>query len=284
MTEKGNTGRKRIFEGRRYRIMMLCACVAVVVASAATFAWYSAQERYADSAPADVMKPYYLTLRNPSDTAALELSVGNLFPGDTKQVVFCVSNKNNEKTGLDMGVTSFSYSIELIHTENLALNYRIYGLDAATQDTAGAFAVLDEVETESGSTQSHTTYWVKKASGGVITPLTGEDVSESRHTLTGLTDPLPINAGTYVAYKKGADGTELTLQANVDANGDPTFDSQFFLIEIDWKDGADTEFEKYEKETDMIYLLVEALQPRPEKNLNQAAKDQKSYENDQGRN
>lgn len=260
MTEKGNNGRKRIFESRRYRIMLLCACVAVVVASAATFAWYSTQERYADSAPAEVMKPYYLTLRNPSDTAALELSVGNLFPGDTKQVVFCVSNKNNEKTGLDMGVTSFAYSIELIHTENLALEYKIYELSKADENTQGAIAVLDEVS----ESKAYTTYWVKKQNEEHLSPsLTGTDVSDTRHTQVGLTSPLPVNVGCYMSYKKDMTGNTLKLKAGEDESGQPTFDSQFFMIEITWQ--SDVNFENYEKETDMIYLLVEALQPEPQK-------------------
>ena len=267
MTDKAHKHeRKRIFVSNRYKIMMWCAMVAIIVGSTATFAWYRAEERFADSAPAEVMKPYYLTLRNPSDTAALELSVGNLFPGDVKQVVFCVSNKNNEKTGLDMGVTSFEYSIELIHTENLALEYKIYELNGAIAGTEGAFTILDTVEDENGNTVTHTTYWVKKPlSDGTTPQLTGTDVSDDRHDRVGLTDPMPVNAGKYTSYTKGVDGNKLKLKANVDESGKPKFDAQFFMIEIDWKDGAALEFEKYEKETDMIYLLVEALQPEPKK-------------------
>lgn len=264
--EKAKNNRKRIFESRRYKIMLWCALVALIVASTATFAWYGANDREADSAPADIMKPYYLNLRNPSDTDDLQLTVGNLFPGDVKQIVFCVSNKNNEKTGLDMGVTSFEYSIELIHTENLALEYRIYELDAATEGESGAIAALDTVTItdEDGSTseESQITYW-KKASD---TELSWEDVSDTRHTQVGLTETMPVNAGKYASYTKTSDNTtKLRLEAGQDESGNPTFDSQYFLIEIDWEDGAASKFEQYEKETDMIYLLVEALQPEPQK-------------------
>lgn len=265
---KRETNRKRIFESKRYKIMLWCAMVAIIVGSTATFAWYGAHERSADSAPAEVMKPYYLTLRNPSDTAALELSIGNLFPGDVKQVVFCVSNKNNEKTGLDMGVTSFDYSIELIYTENLALEYKVFELNGRTEAEVdeNTITILDTVQDGNGNPVTHTTYWVKKPlSDGTTPPLTGTDVSSTRHTQVGLTNPLPVNAGKYTSYTTGVAGDHLKLKANVDANGNPTFDSQFFLIEIDWADGAADEFEKYEKETDMIYLLVEALQPEPQK-------------------
>lgn len=263
--------RKRIFESRRYKIMLWCALVAIIVGCTATFAWYGASERQADSAPAEVMKPYYLTLRNPSDTASLELSIGNLFPGDMKQVVFCVSNKNNEASGLDMGVTNFEYSIELIHTENLALQYRIYELTSASEGETDAIAALDKVTiTNEDNTTTETTevtYWKKKSA----TALTGEDVSDIRHTQVGLTGTMPVNAGKYTSYTKSntvdseGNALSLELEAGQDENGNPTFDSQYFLIEIDWVDGSASQFEKYEKETDMIYLLVEALQPKPEK-------------------
>lgn len=261
--------RKRIFVSNRYKIMLWCAMVAIIVGSTATFAWYGANERFADSAPAEVMKPYYLTLRNPSDTAALELSVGNLFPGDVKQVVFCVSNKNNEKEGLDMGVTSFEYSIELIHTENLALKYNIYELEKLETEQDGAIVVLDTV-VENDKTNEFVSYFQL-----AVTPpkaLAGEKVSDSRHVQVGLSKPMPVNAGEYISYTKSAilkdaegNPMPLKLEAGVDEKGDTIFDSQYFMIEIDWEDGAAVEFEKYEKETDMIYLLVEALQPEPKK-------------------
>ncbi len=264
MAERGqnpNPKRKRIFSSNRYRILLWCAMLAIIVGSTATFAWYGFNKREADSASADVMKPYYLTLLNPSETDGLQLAVGNLFPGNVKQVVFCVSNRDNENTaGLEMGGTSFEYSIELIHTENLALEYEIYELTEVSADTAGAIAALDEVKDESGNTISKTTYWKKKS----VTPLSGSDVSSVRHTAVGLTGTMPVNAGKYIAYQTASDNTaKLQLSAGGDEAGNPTFDSQFFLLEIKWQDGA--EFEKYKKETDMIYLLVEALQPQPQK-------------------
>lgn len=252
--------RKRIFDRERYKIMMFCAMLSLVIGSSATYAWYGARERTADSAPADVMKPYYLNLRNPSDTADLQLSVGNLFPGDVKQIVFCVSNKNNEKQGLDMGVTSFGYSIELIHTENLALEYKIYELIRKEGGQSGEVTVLDVVEVDGVSTE-YITNFDKKSNVSLV----GTDVSDTRRTQAGLTGTMPVNAGKYTSYTKTSNSQALRLEAGVNPDGTPTFDSQYFLLEIDWRDGAATQFEKYEKETDMIYLLVEALQPKPQK-------------------
>lgn len=246
--------------------MLWCATVAIVVCTSSTFAWYSVRERMADSAPAKVMKPYYLNLRNASDTANLQLSVGNLFPGDKKQIVFCVSNKNNEKNGIDMGVTSFEYSIELIHTENLALEYKLYELVRLEGEESGAIEALDVVESNGVTTEEKSYFDLRSEE-----TLSGTDVSQDRHEQVGLKDPMPVNAGRYTSYTKSTikDGNgnfiNLKLEAGRDAQGHPTFDSQYFLLEIDWRDGAETQFEKYEKETDMVYLLVEALQPEPEK-------------------
>ena len=71
-------------------IVIGCAFVMV----GASFAWYTREDREADSKSADVMVPYYLELKNPSETAAMQLSIGNLPLGSKKQIVFCVTNKN----------------------------------------------------------------------------------------------------------------------------------------------------------------------------------------------
>ena len=99
-----------------------------------SFAWFTLVERSAESDATDVMAPYYLTLLNPSETSALQLSVGSLMPGKTKQILFCVSNKSNEENELiNMGGADFDYSMELIHTDNLALNYTLYALEATNR-------------------------------------------------------------------------------------------------------------------------------------------------------
>lgn len=262
--------------------MLWCAMAAIIVGSTATFAWYGTVKREADSESAEVMKPYYLTLLNPSESDSLQLSIGNLFPGDVKQIVFCVSNKSNDATvGLDMGVTTFNYSIELIHTENLALEYNIYELtnEGVTESDKDAIAALDTitVTNENGTKEETvTTYW-KKVGG-----LQGIDVTETRHKQAGITDGngspinasiLPVNAGKYTSYTEGRvpDATgnfpKLQLQGGVDDDNNPQFTSQYFLLEINWTEEAASNFEQYEKETDMIYLLVEALQPQPQEKM-----------------
>ena len=173
-----------------------------------------------------------------------------------------------------MGVTTFNYAIEMIHTENLALEYSIYELSSTNAPGEGVITALDTYLVDDGNgasvEETQTTYWVKSQAAA----LSGDVVSDARHEQVGFTDAsgnllakenLPVNAGKYTAYTKDSAGELLKLEAGEDAEGNPQFDSQYFLLEIDWEEGADAKFENYEKETDMIYLLVEAIQPEPEK-------------------
>ena len=52
------------------------------------------------------------------------------------------------------------------------------------------------------------------------------------------------------------------MSSDADETG---YDSQYFLLEIEWDVNEIGNFDKYEKETDMIYILVKALQPEPTK-------------------
>ena len=42
------------------------------------------------------------------------------------------------------------------------------------------------------------------------------------------------------------------------------YEKDFYLIQISWKDGID--FSRYKKETDLVDVIVRALQPRPSVN------------------
>ena len=276
--EPTKRNKKRIIKRKHYHVLIWSAIVAILIVSTSTFAWYTVKKREADSAPAEVMKPYYLTLLNPSETDLLQLSVGNLFPGETKQVVFCVSNRDNESnSAMEMGVSEFDYSIEMIYTENLALIYNIYELEKAEGVTEGnvpdgIIIALDTLAGTGEDSTSEITYWNKIVSASSIdgkpAALKGTDVSSTRHSQVGITGT-EINAGKYISYAKtdkgGESGTESidnNLHLSPVENG---YDAQYFVLEIEWQDGAASNFEKYEKETDMIYLLVEAIQPKPEK-------------------
>lgn len=75
-----------------------------------------------------------------------------------------------------------------------------------------------------------------------------------------------VNKGIYDSYTKGGKGgvggTEpLTLTTSLAQDGTVVYDKDFYLIEISWKDGID--FSNYTKETDLVDVIVRALQPKP---------------------
>lgn len=247
---------KRGKKGTKLQIMawMLVGMVLMLMTMliGGSYAWYSVKIREAESKAVEVMKPYYLTLLNPSETDSLQLAVGSLMPGKKKQVVFCVSNKNNEQNDqINMGGSDFAYSIELVYTNNLALEYEIYGLqnvDAQDSDTI----VTNDTVMQDGEEVILTEYWKKDASA-----LEGVDVSAQRQEQMEVSEDV-WNKGTYISYEENDQLYLMTSESG--------YASQYFVLEISWKEAEGSNFEKYEKETDMIYLLVKALQPEPVKN------------------
>lgn len=243
-------------KGTKLQIMawMLVGTVLMLVTMliGGSYAWYSVKIRETESKTVDIMKPYYLTLLNPSETDSLQLAVGSLMPGKKKQVVFCVSNKNNEQNDqINMGGSDFAYSIELVYTNNLALEYEIYGLqnvDAQGSDTI----VTNDTVIQDGEEVISTKYWKKDASA-----LNGIDVSKQRQEQMEVSEDV-WNKGTYISYEENDQLYLMTSESG--------YASQYFVLEISWKEAEGSNFEKYEKETDMIYLLVKALQPEPVKN------------------
>lgn len=231
---------KKVHRRHRPRIPVQLAVVLMVllVCIGGTFAWYTWLERAANSKDAEVMEPYYLYLRDKSDTEMVRLALGGLFAGETKNLYFCVSNGPNEKSGTigEMGGGNFDYTMELVYTENVPLRFNLYELNGF-----GETAIAD---------------------GGTL--LTAdEDKTADRHRAMFGDNPVDniVNKGKYVTYINGKDG-QLHLETGKDAAGKETYMSRYFRLEVicDAKS-----FDNYRKETDMIYLLVKAEQPKPTK-------------------
>lgn len=249
----------KIFIGENLRLQIYgwSIIVGITMLIGMTFAWYTLREREAETVNAAVMKPYYLTLRNASETDALQLAVGSLPSGKTRQIVFCVSNKG--ETQVNTAASAFEYALELIHTDNLPLDYMIYPLVSVEEGQSNIIVAEDVLTDVSGNTATETTYWQKSGSA-----LAGTDVSAVRQAEVGLAGT-EINRGTYISYGKkeadvsgnGAVDNGLILEPGTQGDA-----SQYFLLEISW--AITTGVEKYDKETDMIYLLATAVQPEPE--------------------
>ena len=129
--KKLNIGKKPFF---------IVISMILFIAIGGSFAWYllSGQKHKADTDELKIMSPYFLYLLNPDDSSSLQFSVGNIHPGEVKQVVICVSNQkptDSVETVIDIAKDSdFNYDLEFIYTENLPLDYKVYELTKNSYD------------------------------------------------------------------------------------------------------------------------------------------------------
>lgn len=266
--KKEKKNHKKIKKGLSMQLFAWsCVVGSLILVTGLTYAWYTKEDREADSNQAQVMVPYYLTLRNPSDTDTMQLSLGSMPLGDKKQIVFCVTNKNPEaQSFINKGVLALDYTIELVHTDNLALDYNIYELSQVDNADDAEITASDIYTDANGDEIQQYTYWKKVASD---IALSGTDVSVERQKAAyGFDDGTDVeeslrntnNRGTYISYENGTDGNKLHLSSE-----NELLSSEYFVLEVNWNDSASADFDNYKKETELIYVLVKALQPRPEK-------------------
>lgn len=237
----------------RKKIILFSVSLLLVAAGGITLAWYTRTENVsAQRDGIDVMTPYFLYLLNPGTSDSLQYTIGNIHPAETKQTVICVSNKKPDDVideSVDIArVSDFTYELEFITTNNLEVNYKLYELDIHTLgsgESAPANAII--LPAVSG------TYWTKAGPA-----LVGEDTSSVRHEgVFGTDNPTGVvNSGKYTLYAKDSSGNALHLSYT-----GGQYDYDYYLIEIDWKD--ETSFERSLKETDVNYVVVNAMQPKP---------------------
>ena len=232
---------KKVHRRHRPRIpvQLAVALMVLLVCIGGTFAWYTWLERAANSKDAEVMEPYYLYLRDEKDKEMVRLALDSLFAGETKNLYFCVSNGPNAESGTmgAMGGGNFDYTMELVYTQNVPLTFKLYELDS-----------FDDTAIAGGGTLLN-----KEA-----------DQSAARHEAvfgTIAVDDI-VNRGQYDTYIHDENGEKLHLATGTDANGKETYMSRYFRLKVTCTAAT---FDNYRKETDMIYLLVKAEQPKPAK-------------------
>lgn len=264
----------------RRKVLLVTSLLLVVIMLAGTLAWYVLNAiREIDSKDTEVMTPYLLYLLDPLDEESLVLTVGNLHPGETKQVVLCVSSKRPEDIGI-MEISKdseFSYELELAYTQNLAVDYHVYELELVqdgqgegrsdpASNSSGDIILVQDAEGENAKK-------FRKASDGTMLKKAVPDVSldrqkemygEEESSRAGI-----VNLGQYDLYKKDAGNEDLKLNTKVSVeNGEIQYDKDYYLVEIKWKEqdgkGNAILFDHYRKETDLVYVIVKAIQPRPE--------------------
>lgn len=250
---------------RKKKIVILTVCVVLFLAlSGGTFAWYLREDaKRAQTQAAAVMAPYNLYLMNPNAQDTLQFAVGNLHPGEVKQTVICVSNERPRNyAGADSDMTEqakeseFGYDLMLVHTDNLAVNYTVYPLTRKEMPADGkleAGSIIMEDDTKGKY------YWVLEeydSATGEAKALNGKDISDDmRQRVFGSQNTNGIvNVGTYWLSDDEDYPMELAYK-----NG--TYEYDYYLIEVKWDDISN--FDDYKKETDLVYVVVNAKQPRP---------------------
>ncbi len=234
----------------KHKVLIINILLVVIMALMVTGAWYVINSgRKVESEKTDVKTPYFLYLLNPDDEKSLSVSIGNIHPGEVKQIVIAVSSKNEDiDLSFDIAKDSdFEYQLELAYTENLPIDYRVYELE---KDDAGDVTVDDNYGNS-----------IMKFSKISNIPLSSVDVSEARwEDMYGADREGIVNLGRYELFEKGSNGNPMQLVTFVENNGTIRYDMDYYLVEIVW-DSDD--FASFSKETDLVYIIVKALQLRP---------------------
>lgn len=271
MVSERKPGTKR----RRKPLWFLLPAVAVAcLLTLVSFAWfYYRTERSVSTEDGEVMVPYYLYLLEETSSDYFHLNVVNMHPDEKKQVVFCVSNEDvSNKLAYSIGRTSdFNYELAMNYTQNIPLKYTLYRLEQTDSEYTGE-KIITEVP---GSGTPVRTYW--KKSGNHL-PQDEERSSEETETNNremygdGEMAAGVINVGKYDVYPNDGDNQQLHLKTVFNGtSGSTSFPKHYYLIEIEWDDLKKTgTFSSYLKETDLVYVMVRAMQPRPEEKSTQS--------------
>lgn len=240
---------------KRRQTLILGIMLSVMLFLLVSYAWYYFRaDKEVDSELADVMAPYYLYLLD-EEGDSLSLSIGSLHPGETKSVIIGVSNQPSEE-GVDdylVGKDSkFEYQLALAYTQNLPINYKVYELKEIEEERK-EFTVQDP--------QSQDLIYLAKY---VISKDENESLKLTENNnkeMYGDVANTVVNYVQYDLYPYDYENNSLQLETKVNELS-TSYGLDYYLIEMEWKDGI--EFQDFIKETDLIYVIVDAVQPKPE--------------------
>lgn len=265
VSKKDKLKNKKIAQKKKKKPVLIAFVILVFLLMGTTFTWYLfTKDNHADRQEVQIMTPYFLYLLNPDDQSSLQFSVGNIHPGETKQIVICVSNKKPadvEDGSIDIARESkFTYDLEFIYTENLPVNYNIYELQKFDIGDTGNF------DDDSILVEGIDDYFWKKSiwqtnADGTPKPLTvTRDVTDERLIEVFETDTPGgvVNTGKYLLYQE--DGQTVPQPLGLEYK-DEEYEFDYYLIEISWQAGIT--FNDFTKETDLLYVVVNAKQPLP---------------------
>ncbi len=254
-------------------VIMLCAMLLMLI----SFAWYYFKvDKEVDSEQADVMAPYYLYLLD-GEGDNLSLSIGSLHPGETKQVIIGVSNKpaGELESTVDYLIgknSKFDYKLALAYTQNLPITYTVYELKE-TDEEKKEFTVTDP--SDNISLYLEKVLMSKDVNGSAILTQKNNEAMYQDEVAEGKSIESVVNYVQYDLYPydssyqgnsssgdSAATQSNLRLETKIESDGNTSYELDYYLIEMKWKD--DIEFQNFIKETDLVYVIVDAVQPKPE--------------------
>lgn len=242
---------------RKKQYIILVSMLGAFLLLLISFAWYYFKiDREANSEEGKVMGSYYLYLLD-EEADSLRLTIGSMHPGETKYVIVGVSNRPAEASGLEYIIgkeSAFAYKFELAYTQNLPVKYKVYEL---LDEIGGAFQVQDPV---SKKKRALSKYVMEKSEESAS--LTEENNKEMYGDEAVSTSDV-TNYVQYELYSDDSKGDSLHL-ATTQAGLITSYELDYYLIEMTWEDGI--EFQDFIKETDLIYVNVRAVQPKPTEN------------------
>ena len=189
-------------------------------------------------------------------------------------MVICVSNQKpvgSDEIAIDIAKESdFKYDLEFIYTKNLALDYKVYELSRTEIPDNDEEKIPEDSIMIEGVDDF---YWNKKMvtidsqEKGTVKSLEWKDVSKARwqavfNDMEEEAVKKIQNKGQYLLFQQDTNDIDLHLAYTYDTESKkPQYEYDYYLIEMSWKVNAN--FSDNAKETDLLYVVVNAKQPEP---------------------
>lgn len=202
-------------------LLMLLILVMILLPTAAWFSFKS--ERDVNTGEINITAPYRLYLSDSKEKKTFSLSIGNLHPGQTLNVPFCVTNDpegmNVTEEEKNLPKAEFQYQLELARTTNIPLTYTLFPAKKLDND-------MVQIDGE---------------------PISGTDITgEQQVEAYGDSLASAYNKGIYTRFKTNdTHKMEITVNSN-------QYDYVYYILKVEFS--AEISLKDYEKETDLIYL------------------------------
>ena len=218
---------EKLDKRQKYQLILALIVTALLAVVVGTQAWLTYVRRLQTAAVVDMPN---LIIQGPldSDTAPLELGDIDVTNGNSRQYVFSITATN-----------ASGYKLQLAHTTNIPFTYTIYKAQLSTNETSGIHI--------GNFWYDYKTEGTGKLSGEYLN--LDDETKKADHT---------YHDQTYGGYRNVQQNAEpLYWQSDsVKVQSHETgIQRDYYVLDISWNENL-----KNNKETDMVYLTVEAVE------------------------